>query len=55
MRGALRCGIRLVRLETGVRQPEALSLYERCGYVRIPPFGGYPDDPLSVFFEKGLA
>ena len=51
----LRCGIRLVRLETGVRQPEALSLYERCGYVRIPPFGDYPDDPLSVFFEKRLA
>ena len=50
-----RCGIRLVRLETGVRQPEALSLYERCGYVRIPPFGDYPDDPLSVFFEKRLA
>ena len=50
----LRCGIRLVRLETGVRQPEALSLYERCGYVRIPPFGDYPDDPLSVFFEKRL-
>ena len=51
----LRCGIRLVRLETGVRQPEALSLYERCGYVRTPPFGDYPDDPLSVFFEKRLA
>lgn len=51
----LRCGIRLVRLETGVRQPEALALYERCGYVRIPPFGDYPDDPLSVFFEKRLA
>ena len=51
----LRCGIRLVRLETGVRQPEALFLYERCGYVRIPPFGDYPDDPLSVFFEKRLA
>ena len=51
----LRCGIRLVRLETGVRQPEALALYERCGYVRIPRFGDYPDDPLSVFFEKRLA
>ena len=51
----LQCGIRLVRLETGVRQPEALALYERCGYVRIPPFGDYPDDPLSVFFEKRLA
>ena len=51
----LRCGIRLVRLETGIHQPEALSLYERCGYVRIPSFGDYRDDPLSVFFEKRLA
>ena len=48
-------GIGLARLETGVHQPEALSLYERRGYVRIPPFGDYPNDPLSVFFEKRLA
>ena len=47
--------IGIVRLETGVRQPEALALYERCGYVRIPPFGGYRDDPPSVFLEKRLA
>ena len=43
------------RLETGVRQPEALALYERRGYVRIPPFGDYENDPLSVFYEKRLA
>ena len=48
-------GIDLARLETGARQPEALALYEQCGYVRRPPFGDYPDDPLSVFFEKRLA
>lgn len=48
-------GIDVARLETGARQPEALALYERCGYVRRPPFGDYPDDPLSVFFEKRLA
>ena len=48
-------GIDIARLETGTRQPEALALYERCGYVRRPPFGDYPDDPLSVFFEKRLA
>ena len=48
-------GIGLARLETGIRQPEALALYERRGYTRIPPFGDYPDDPLSVFFEKRLA
>ena len=48
-------GFDVARLETGTRQPEALALYERCGYVRIPPYGDYPDDPLSVFFEKRLA
>ena len=48
-------GIEVARLETGVRQPEALALYERCGYVRIPPFGEYREDPLSVFLEKRLA
>ena len=48
-------GIGVVRLETGVRQPEAIALYERCGYVRIPPFGDYREDPLSVFLEKRLA
>ena len=48
-------GIDVARLETGVRQLEALALYERCGYVRIPPFGEYREDPLSVFLEKRLA
>ena len=47
--------IDVARLETGVHQHAALALYERCGYVRIPPFGDYRDDPLSVFFEKRLA
>lgn len=47
-------GIELVRLETGVRQPAALALYRRLGYVERPPFGGYRDDPLSVFMEKRL-
>ena len=48
-------GIDIARLETGIRQPEALALYERRGYVRIPPFGAYREDPLSVFLEKRLA
>ena len=43
-----------VRLETGVRQPEALTLYRRAGYVDRGPFGDYPADPLSVFMEKEL-
>jgi putative acetyltransferase len=39
-------------LETGIRQPEALGLYERLGFVRRGPFGDYAEDPLSVFMEK---
>lgn len=48
-------GIVIARLETGIRQPDALALYEGHGYVRIPPFGEYGEDPLSVFYEKRLA
>ncbi|NUO61734.1 MAG: GNAT family N-acetyltransferase [Hamadaea sp.] len=44
-----------VILETGVRQPEAIALYEASGYQRIPPFGEYVGNPLSVCFEKKLA
>jgi ribosomal protein S18 acetylase RimI-like enzyme len=44
----------LLRLETGVHQHEAIGLYERMGFHRIPPFGVYTDDPLSVFYEQAL-
>lgn len=47
-------GLALMRLETGVSQPEALRLYERAGYARRGPFGGYGPDPLSVFMEKHI-
>jgi putative acetyltransferase len=47
-------GCQLLQLETGPYQPEALGLYARCGYERRGPFGGYADDPLSVFMEKRL-
>jgi putative acetyltransferase len=47
-------GVRVLRLETGVRQPEALALYRASGYGEIGPFGAYRPDPLSVFMEKRL-
>ncbi len=48
-------GLKTLRLETGVRQPEALRLYERAWYSRRNAFGGYRDDELfSVFMEKIL-
>jgi ribosomal protein S18 acetylase RimI-like enzyme len=46
--------ISLVRLETGVHQEAAIRLYERGGYVRIPPFPPYFDDPVSRCYEKRL-
>ncbi|MCB8878949.1 GNAT family N-acetyltransferase [Acidisoma cellulosilytica] len=47
-------GLSLLRLETGIRQPEAIGLYEATGFRRIAPFGTYQDDPLSLFMEKAL-
>jgi putative acetyltransferase len=51
---AAMCGLRTLKLETGIHQPEALALYERFGFVRCEPFGEYRADPLSVFMEKRL-
>ena len=47
-------GLRCVRLETGIHQPEALGLYRSAGYVERAAFGDYRPDPLSVFMEKSL-
>ena len=41
-------------LETGDRQGEAIALYERCGYTRIPAFGPYAGLPASVCMRKAL-
>ena len=47
-------GLRRLVLETGVRQPDAIAVYERAGFSRIGPFGEYEDSPLSVFMAKDL-
>jgi putative acetyltransferase len=53
---AMICGRPIARLETGIHQPESLSLYRRLGYAERGPFGDYPvDDPNSVFMEKRLS
>ena len=53
---ALAAGMAWARLETGIRQPEAIGLYRKFGYVECGAFGDYPvDDPNSVFMEKNLA
>jgi len=42
------------RLETGNKQPPALGLYRAFGYVECGPFGGYADDPVSIFMAREL-
>jgi len=51
---ATKRGLKAIRLETGIYQPEAIGLYRKYGYVEIEPFGSYQPDPLSLFMEKRL-
>jgi ribosomal protein S18 acetylase RimI-like enzyme len=44
----------VLRLETGVHQHAAIRLYEREGFRRIPPFGSYRNDPVSLCYEKRI-
>ena len=48
-------GYDAVRLETGLRQPEAIRLYERRGYRTIENFGVYADSPLARSYERELS
>jgi ribosomal protein S18 acetylase RimI-like enzyme len=48
-------GVDVLRLETGIHQHAAIRLYEQAGFHRIPPFGDYRDDPLSLCYEKRIA
>lgn len=47
-------GLTSVVLQTGIRQPEAVTLYLSAGYRPIAPFGPYRDDFLSLLFGKDL-
>lgn len=47
-------GCKLLKLETGPFQPEALGFYARSGYERRGPFGKYTNDPLSVFMQRRI-
>ena len=41
-------------LETGVKQLEAIGLYNRFGYKQIENYGQYIGKPLSVCMSKEL-
>jgi putative acetyltransferase len=47
-------GIRILYLETGTLQAEAIALYLSAGFRPCPPFGAYQPSPVSVFMEKNL-
>lgn len=51
---AATAGYRRTVLVTGLRQPEAIALYESSGYERIAPFGVYAGDDLVRCFGKDL-
>ena len=51
---AVKLGYRRLQLETGLRQPEALALYETSGYHRIPNYGMYAASDLSACFAKDI-
>ena len=47
--------VRVLRLETGVNQPESVALYEGAGYRQIAPYGEYIGNTYSLCYEKLLA
>lgn len=51
---AAELGISRCVLETGINQPEAIAMYNRCGYQRIPNYGQYAGVENSLCFEKKL-
>lgn len=53
---ARRGGATRVILQAGDKQPEAVALYERVGYTRIPVYEPYRETmPWSYCFEKSVA
>lgn len=47
-------GFQSTVLETGLKQPEAIRLYEKSGYNRIPNYGQYAGVDNSVCMKKEL-
>lgn len=47
-----RRGFRSIVLETGLKNSEAMALYESEGYFPIPPFLGYVGSPISRCYAK---
>lgn len=53
-RTAAAAGADVLVLATGDRQPDAVRFYRSCGYVDVPAFGHYAEEPESVHLGKRL-
>jgi GNAT superfamily N-acetyltransferase len=51
---AARLGAHRLLLHTGDRQPDAVRLYEKSGYTRVPVFPPYETQSCSLCFQKVL-
>jgi putative acetyltransferase len=51
---AMQLGLNFLRLETGVRQSEAVRLYEKFGFYKISTFGEYKPSGMCLFYEKRI-
>jgi putative acetyltransferase len=47
-------GYETAKLETGIKQPEAIAAYEKSGYVQIPNFEPYVNVAESICMMKNL-
>lgn len=52
---AFELGYKTCILETGKRQPEAITLYSKNGYEIIPNYGQYKGKENSVCFQKNVS
>jgi GNAT superfamily N-acetyltransferase len=48
-------GYKYTILETGIKQPEAIGLYKKCGYQTIDNFGQYKGMDVSVCMKKQIS
>lgn len=44
-----------IKLETGDKLPEAITLYRKHGFVDCDPFGDYEANNTSIFMTKSLS
>jgi GNAT superfamily N-acetyltransferase len=49
-----RLGAERAKLETGIRQPEAIALYERLGFTPIPTYPPFHQLPTSRCYALDL-